>query len=112
MSKINIDSAENVEEKVEVPGAGQWGVREEQVVAAVERLHDKYKHLVDDVFLDGFCSGLFFTCAPEYADVFGDSVEDCFANALRNFNESKSAGKVSGVSVAMSPADVVSMIRL
>lgn len=110
MSKINIENAkENAE--VEVPGAGQFGVREEQVVAAVERLHDKYEHLVDDSFLDVFCAGLFFTCAPEYADVFGDSVEEYFANALRNINRSKSAGKVSGVSVAISPADVSSMSR-
>lgn len=110
MSKINIENAkENAE--VEVPGAGQWGVREEQVVAAVERLHDKYEHLVDDGFLYGFCAGLYFTCAPEDADVFGDSVEDYFENALRNINKSKSSGIARGVSVAISPADVASMIR-
>lgn len=110
MSKINIENAkENAE--VEVPGAGQWGVQEEQVVAAVERLHDKYEHLVDDSFLDGFCAGLYFTCAKDDADVFWDSVEEYFANALRNINRSKSAGKGRVVPVAISPADVASMIR-
>lgn len=110
MSKINIENAkENAE--VEVPGAGQWGVQEEQVVAAVERLHDKYEHLVDDSFLDGFCAGLYFTCAKDDADVFGDSVEEYFANALRNINRSKSAGKGRVVPVAISPADVASMSR-
>lgn len=84
MSKIAKENAE-----VEVPGAGQWGVQEEQVVAAVERLNDKYEHLVDDSFLDGFCAGLFFVAVPKDADVFGDSVEDYFANALRNINKSK-----------------------
>lgn len=87
--KINIDSAENADKKVEVPGAGQYGVPEEQAVAAVERLQNKYKCLVDDDFLDAFCASLFFVAVPKDADVFGDSVEDYFANALRNINKSK-----------------------
>ena len=89
MTKINIEETTDDHEEMEIPGAGQWEAPHDKVEAAFDMLEDKYKLMVDDDFLDAFCAGLFFVAVPKDADVFGDSVEDYFANALRNINKSK-----------------------
>lgn len=93
--EINIEEPESAGE-IEIPGAGQWGVPHDKAEAAFDLIEDRYKYLVDDTYLDGFLSGIYFFAIKEDKETHGMDIEEYFENSLRGY-KAKNSPKMPGL---------------